>query len=93
MLVQGFESSLELGVTILETHGLDGIAPGGGLAEQIFELTHFLFKLADFAFDVCRFAVGELAFGLVRRRRGPGGRVRRRAGRAPGRRRYFGRAL
>ena len=41
MLVQRFESGLELGVAILETYGLDGIAPGGGLAEDVFEPDDF----------------------------------------------------
>ena len=92
VLVQGFQTGLELDVAILVSDGLDGIAPGAGLAEQVFELVHLAFKLADFSFDVDGLAVSELSLGLGGARRGTSGGTRPRVG-TGGRRGRFGRAL
>ncbi len=64
VFVQGFQTGLELDVAILVSDGLDGIAPGGGLTEKVFEFVRLLFKLADFAFDVDGLAVRKLSLGL-----------------------------
>ena len=63
---------LQLAVAVLGADGLDGIAPGGGLAEQVLELDDLLLELADLALDVDRLAVGELSLGLLGRSTGIG---------------------
>src|SRR5437764_410335 len=56
-------------MSFLGAHGLDRVAPGGGLAEQVLDLNDLLLQVADLALDVGRLAVGELPLGLLRRRR------------------------
>ena len=69
VFVQGFQTGLELDVSILVSDGLDGIAPGGGLTEQVFQFVCFLFNLADLAFNVDGLAVSKLSLRLGGRRR------------------------
>ena len=65
VFVKGFESGLEIPVPVLGADGLDGVAPGCGLAEQVFQLGDHLFDLADLAFDLSGLAVREFSPGLL----------------------------
>ncbi len=57
--VEGLEPGFQLAVAILGLHGLERIAIGGGLAEQVFDLGELGLDLADLALEVGGLAIGE----------------------------------
>ena len=50
---------------LLGRDGLEGIAPGRGLAEQVLELGDLGLDLGDLALEVGRLAVGEFPLPLL----------------------------
>src|SRR5262249_35654636 len=65
MLVERFQTRLQIPVAFLRADGLDGVAPGGGLAEKVLELRQLGFEVPDLAFDLGSLAVAELSLGLA----------------------------
>jgi len=66
VLVEPCERLLERLVAVLGRDGLDRVAPGGGLTEEVFERGDLPFKLGDLLLQLGRLAVGELSLPPLR---------------------------
>src|SRR4051794_28807159 len=66
VLVEPGKGLLEDLVAILGRNSLDRVAPGGRLAEEVFQRGDLPLELGDLALEVSRLAVGELPLPFLR---------------------------
>src|SRR5271157_5103888 len=57
--VEGLEPGFQLAVAVLGLHGLERVAIGGGLAEQVLDHRELGLDLADLTLEIGGLAIGE----------------------------------